>query len=466
MATGGIEGLEVLLRDVVRRHRLPGLSIAVNRAGRELFADGLGYADLERSRRVTPDTLFGVASVTKLATAIMVMLLRQQGRLSISDPLAKYFPALVYAEESRVRLHHLLSHSAGFPGLPCRFRATDIADPDNRSGGVEGMGTAAGAELGGAEGGILVSDDLVAMLNRLEFMPLAPPGELLSYSNESYCLLGGVIEALLARPYREVLERAVFRPLGMTRSLVGGQDLRRFADVATPLGRGADGLHPVGIWEAPIFYPAGGVISTARDLVRLIDALDKDTGLLASDHAGLMASARMPVASRPWATLGYGYGLEYERLDSDNTLVWHSGQRAGVSSFVARLLEQRLSVALICNLGGVPLATIGHGVIAHVIDRRELAWPPVFARGAQCGQDTTRFAGCYGSREGFEFSVETRRGKPILLSRSGRHPLAFVEADSGTVAGQTFRFLVDDGGAPWALALDLRIFPRCYANSE
>lgn len=461
MAAVAVKGLDSLLCDATERYQLPGLSVAVSLAGRELYAEGFGFADPAGSRLVTPDTLFGIASVTKLATAALVVLLQQQGRLSLCDPVAKFFPGCNFAREHAPCLHHLLCHSAGLPGLPCRFQAADVSDPENRSGGVEGLG--AGSDLDTPDVGILTSGDLVIALNRLGVHPLAPPGELLSYSNEGYCLLGGIIESAFGRPYREAVEELLFRPLAMSRSLVGGHQLHRHADVATPLRRDTDGLHAVTVWDAPIFYAAGGVVSTARDLIRLVGLLSPETGLLAPEQISLMGARQMPVASRPWSGIGYGYGLEVEHLESGGTLLWHTGQRAGISSFVARLREHGLSVALLSNLGGAPLARIGHEVVARLLGRNEIAWPPIFTPRLPDEADAARLIGRYGSPEGFEFRVEAQDGRLYLCSGGCRQPLSFADANSGTVAGQTFRFLSEDHYGFAMLALNLRVLPRLAA---
>ena len=114
------------LRREVDRLELPGLAVAITQQGQELFAAGYGHCDPDRNKPITPDTLFGIASVTKFVTAIEIMQLQEQGRLSLNDSVNHYYPNLKVASDARMQLRHLLSHSAGLPGLSSRFFAVNL----------------------------------------------------------------------------------------------------------------------------------------------------------------------------------------------------------------------------------------------------------------------------------------------------------------------------------------------------
>jgi CubicO group peptidase (beta-lactamase class C family) len=452
--------LEPVVRNSVERCGLPGIAVVVNRRGSELFATGLGQRDPAGREPIDADTMFGVASLTKFVTAVALLRLEERGNLSIDDRVSQYFPALRLASLQPMQLGHLLSHSAGFPALPGRFHARNRAKEDDISGGIGMADTAGAVTAQAAQAQIETADELVDLINGLDVKLLAAPGQLLNYCNEGYCLLGGVIEGAAGAPYAQHVERAVVAPLGMTRTTIGAAHLQGFANVASHLQREGDAWIDAGVWDAPLFYPAGGVITSARDLVRLISVLDDGHALLAPQSREQLRRCRIGVASRPDPGIGYGLGLEHHRVGADFTLLWHSGQRAGVSSFVGWLEQERLAVAVLCNVADAPAASIGHELISKLLGRDDIAWPRRKPPVEISAREASRFVGRYGSAEKFDYSVEAHAGGLRLTGRAGSDAFRFTDRDSGTVGDQTFRFLADGDAPAGALALDLRIVQR------
>lgn len=451
--------LDAWMSEAVTRHRLPGLVIVVERDGGECFAAGLGRRNATQAAAIGPDTMFGVASLTKLMTAVALLRLQAAGVLSIEDPVSRYFPSLRLARQSPMRLSHLLAHASGMPGLPGRFHARNLADEHDRSGGVGGGSSSAPAQA--PPGGITSAAELVDWINALDVELLAAPGELLSYGNEGYCLLGGVIEAATGRRYADALQELVLEPLGMSRTAIGTRGLAAHADVAIPLAREGDGWRAAGFWDAPLFFPAGGAVASARDLIRLVRVLD-DSPVLTPELRQRLLRAEMPVASRPGGTARYGLALEHHRIDDRTLLHWHSGQRAGISSFMGWLPSERLAIAVLTNVADAPATAIGHQVIGGLLGREDIVWPPLRPSSDAIPRDAAaraRFVGDYGTAEGFEVRVrESGDGRSLLREGDGQ-PICFVDADSGTVGGQTFRFLPGADERVWAMALDLRVLP-------
>lgn len=450
----------------LRRYRLPGLAVVVREGDRELFARGFGHLDAAATRPVDADTPFGVASLSKFVTATLVMRLHEQRLLSLDDPLSRFHPSPDLAADGAIRLHHLLSHSAGLPGLPCRFAARDVEDDGARTGGTDRADLAAAvqrcAQL--APAGIVSAAELVGLINRLAVTPLAAPGELLSYSNEGYCLLGGVVEQRTGQSYAQAVRERVFAPLGMPRSYVGNEGLPAAAELALPLLRDGAGYRTGRFWQAPLFYPAGGLVCSARDVARLIGSLGDANALLGAASRREMMRPRMPVASRPGAGTGYGLGLEWHRVDASTTILWHSGQRAGVSSFMAWVEEAQLAIAVLCHVAGAPVAAIGHALLGDWLDRADICWPAAGALRDTPASPGAAFAGRYGSDELGTQAVEPAGKGWVLKGPTNPEPLAmrFATPDSGVVGDQTFRFLGGEpASAPWALALDLRVLRRC-----
>ena len=437
------------LRDEVKRLGLPGLAVAITEQGQERFAAGYGECSLSGQDPITPDTPFGVASVTKLVTAISILQLQEQKALSINDPVARYFPDLHIAADTRMQLRHLLNHSSGLPGLSSRFFAVNRQNSGDASGGTE----------------LRDSADLVHFINETAGAPLAAPGTLLNYSNESFCLLGGVIEKLCGEPYKQRVKRSVFGPLNMAHTLVA-HDASINEPLAAPLVREGAMLREAGIWDAPLFYPAGGVISSARDLNRLLTGLFHTKNLLSGDSLQVLRQSAVGVASRPDTSIGYACGLEYQSLDGDtlsgnSALHWHTGQRAGISSFVAWVSGPEIAISVLSHITDAPVAGIGFALVAKLLNRTDIVWPQLSDKLES--RPITRLTGRYRSSEGFDFLVKAPGSTLFMTKADGscQLPMRFFDDVSGIVGNQNFRFLHYEQAStqPWALALDLRILP-------
>ena len=463
------------LRHSLDEHQLPGLAVVIRQRNEDLFAGGVGCFDVAQQRTVTASTQYGVASLSKFVTAALLMRLHERQLLSIDDLLVRYFPSLRVAQQAPITLAHLMSHSSGLPGLPGRFYARNLDDRHDRSGGV--------GKRDQVDGGSPLPDllniptivsppELVDLMNQLEFDVLAPPGELLNYSNEGFCLLGGVIEQVTQRPYADLVREVVFDPLQMTQSLVGDAVGPLVSGPALPLHRDGADYRMGKFWLAPLFYPAGGCVCSARDVARLIGSLADQTStnssILSAESKQRMMAPHMRVASRPSASIGYGLGLEFQQIDAGTTMLWHSGQRAGVSSFMGWLNDQALAVSVLCNVADAPVTAIAHELIGEALGRADVCWPPAgIARQADPGQaiptDVESFVGRYASLEGIQCSVEQTDHGLVFKSRALSEPLLlrFAGRDYGTVGSQTFRFLPPGlGTQAGSLALDLRVIQR------
>ncbi|MGW8180981.1 MAG: serine hydrolase domain-containing protein, partial [bacterium] len=109
--------IEHIVPNLMRAGKLPGLSIAVAENGKTIYADGFGSRDRERNLPATPDTLYGIGSITKSFVAIAVMQLVEKGLISLDDPVSMHAPLRIGLEDDPIRIRHLLTHSLGVPSL-------------------------------------------------------------------------------------------------------------------------------------------------------------------------------------------------------------------------------------------------------------------------------------------------------------------------------------------------------------
>src|SRR5881628_2957627 len=180
--------------EMERRH-IPGLALAVARNGKIVKVRGYGLADVEHDVPVTPDTVFELASVTKQFTATAIMLLVEEGKVQLDDPVGWHLPRAPETWKP-ITVRHLLTHTSGLPGLTAGFKAL-------WPGGLRLNYTT--AQMFDA-----------AIKDELSF----PGGERFQYSDVGYFLLGMIIEAASGQRYRDFLDERFFKPLGMTSTSV------------------------------------------------------------------------------------------------------------------------------------------------------------------------------------------------------------------------------------------------------
>ena len=174
----------------VRDEGYAGLSLTIMREGKVVMAKGYGKRLVEQGAAVEPDTPFAVGSVTKQFTCACVLLLAEEGKLSIDDKVAKYEPNLTRAGD--ITLYDLMTHLSGYPD----FYPLDFVDRRLRK---PILAEALLAEYAGA---------------KLDF----EPGERWSYSNTGYTLLGHIVAKVSGKPFGQFLKERILEPLGMTHS--------------------------------------------------------------------------------------------------------------------------------------------------------------------------------------------------------------------------------------------------------
>jgi CubicO group peptidase (beta-lactamase class C family) len=439
--------LNKIITREMRDGNFPGMSITINNNDDALSTFCYGAMDKNGLLPVTSDTLFGVASLTKFMTALIIMQAQRLGLLSVTEPVAHYYPELHCAQDGQMRLEHLLTHSSGLPGLSCRFFAKDLA----------------GQIQSDSKPQLLTTADLISHINQLAVAMLAPPGALHSYSNEGYCILGGIIETVFKLPYPEVAKKLVLGPLSMHNSAIGGQQAQSFGAIATPLQYTGQGLRELPYWDAPLFYPAGGLLTCPSDLIRLLSVLRGDSELLSQQLCQVMMTRLQPIASRPSLVFGYGYGLEIEQLRDDNILAWHTGQRSGLSSFFGIVPEQQLSVAITINASDAPTAHLGHTIFNDILSDFtdiDLPWLTTDYPDDPQRENPDQLRGRYGSLELGNVDVVYCDDQLTLQTSAGSYPFEFQGQQHGAVAGQTFQFIVNNQHRCTGLAFGLRVLPR------
>ena len=310
-----VQAIDAFLDDQAKSGACVGLSVAVVRDGKVVLAKGYGKRSLKPEEPVEIDTMFAAGSVTKQFTAACVFLLAEEGKLSVRDPVAKWYPELTKAKE--ITLYDLLTHASGYTDYyPLDFvdrRMEKAIEPDQLL--KEYAGT------------------------KLDF----EPGHRWSYSNTGFVLLGRIVERVSGKPFGEFLSDRILKPLGMEHTVFDpksdhpgrAQGYTGFAlGPPEPAGREAPG------W----IHAAGALYTTPSDLAKWDVALVSGK-VLKPDSYRLMTTPRELVDGR-FKDYGCGIGVSRRRGE---TVLKHSGAVSGFLTYNAALPRTKSAVVLMAN---------------------------------------------------------------------------------------------------------------------
>jgi CubicO group peptidase (beta-lactamase class C family) len=384
----------------------PGCIVGVTRAGKIVYEKGYGMADLERDRPITPSSIFHVASISKQFTAMSILLLEQQGRLSIDDDVRKYIPELPdYGK--RITLRNLLGHTSGIRDQWTLLRIAGWRDDD-----------------------LITEDDVMWAVTRQRALNFNPGDEYL-YSNSGFTLLAVIVKRVSGHSLRDFADEQIFKPLGMTHT--------HFHDdhtMVVPNRTSAYLPRQGGGWRVsiPVFdtYGATSLFTSAEDLLKweqnFADARVGSPALLARMQQEGMLNDGTPS--------GYALGLAIGKHRGVRE-VGHSGADAGYRADVERYPDQQLAVATLCNA-----ANSNPGALTREVADLYLggALGPDIATARQAGEVSvpaerlSSLVGVYRRETGDITRVELRDGK-LWFADGGPVELVPLSASHFTVRG-------------------------------
>lgn len=336
-----LPAVEKAVAAAVEKKKFPAAAFGVVVDGDLVLAKGWG-AQGPSGGAVDADTVFRIASMTKSFTALAILRLRDEGKLSLDDPVSKWVPELAgmpkaTADSPEITIRHLLTHSAGFP-------------EDNPWGDRQ----------------LAQSDAFLATMARAGIPFSNAPGVAFEYSNTGYALLGRVVARASKMRYRDYVDANILKPLGMTSTF--------WEASAVPPGRLVTGMRLEG--ETPVDEPLlgdgafgamGGLFSTVRDLARYTAFFlsawpprdDPDAGPVSRASRREMqqaarttgASVKIAADGKPRLTAGgYGYGLNDRATCQFRHVVSHGGGLPGYGSLMLWLPEHGVALVALANL--------------------------------------------------------------------------------------------------------------------
>ena len=363
----------------------PGVAVAVSLNDEVIFARGAGLASIEHRLPITPDSVFQAASLSKQFTAFAVFLLVSEGQVDLDADVRTYIPELPVTNPV-ITVRHLLDHTSGLR-------------EQNTLAAMAGW----------------MPDDIHTRLQLFELITRQqgvnfPAGSEIEYSNTGYGLLAEIVARVSGQSFSSFMEARVFNPLGMSQTHFPEDRNALIRDRATSYYPDDDGFRPVlAVSEAT---GSTGLYTSALDLLRWAENFE--TREVGSADVFAMMAARFQAANGDVSTFGRGQ----ERRLYNGIETWsHGGRDAGYRSFLLRVPDRDIEVAVLSNRTDFDTAEMAFGLLDVFLGddpeygRQEIeSWPPATP------QQLDAYAGDYEVYPGVIFSIRTEKGGLTITS--------------------------------------------------
>ncbi|MBS3790759.1 MAG: serine hydrolase [Candidatus Thermoplasmatota archaeon] len=305
------EKMEDFIADWMSENKVPGVSVSIVKGNEKIYTRGFGAKDLKENVPATPDTLYGMASITKSFTALAILKLVEKGELNLDDEITKYVPT---KWDNNVTIFDLLTHSSGMPSLGVSEALIDrLIEMDERGLPLSDL------------------DDFYTHLNSAKDEIAAEPGKEFFYFNSGYALLGQMIEKVSGKPFPEFIQDEIFEPLNMKRSRFDYDEDEE--DIMTPYFMGEEGPEETPYPLREIGHPGGGLLSSANDLANYL-IMNMNGGKFNGEQlvdSELLDKAHEAHITRE--TGDYGFGWAVKEFDGEK-FVGHGGSIAVSGGFI------------------------------------------------------------------------------------------------------------------------------------
>jgi CubicO group peptidase (beta-lactamase class C family) len=389
-----VKKLDSLAGSGVLENRAAGIAAAVVRGNDTLLLKGYGKADVEWNIAMPADAVFEIGSVTKQFTAVALLQLRDEGKLSLDDDITKWLPDFD-SRGNKLTLRRLLDHTSGIKGI------TEMPEFGNLSMNNR-----------------FPRDSAYALIKRYPFE--FATGEAQIYNNSAFWLLGLVVEKASGMTYEDYVEKKLFEPLGMKRSMYcnSAENIERRAH-GYQVQNGVIRRAPMNVHTWP--FSAGSLCSTAGDLVIWLKALHGGKVLSAKSYAEMMTPSKL----NDGTPLRYGMGIAVGKDIRSLNFIGHGGGIAGFTSEATWYPDAQVAIVVLMNSNG----NIDPGAVAGELAAELLPWTRPTIK--QFSGDATPLIGRYkGPSRGREMVVEvTQAAQGIAVSVNGAQarPLPWVD---------------------------------------
>lgn len=323
---------EALVDQMFRDYDLPdgpGASVLVFKDDSVIYEKSFGLASLEEGQHITPTTNFRLASVTKQFTAACILLLASESKISLDDPIKRFFPGFPpYGQSITVR--HLLTHTSGIVDYESLM-------PDTQT--------------------VQIHDEGVLRLLSSIDSTYFSPGEKFSYSNSGFSLLSLIVERVSGQPFAKFLYSHIFHPLGMEGTVAFEKGISTVPNRAFGYSRTDSGWVFADQSPTSAVLGDGGIYSSVGDLRLWNKALSEGRVLPPSLQKEAWTSATLLDGSKT----DYGYGWYLDPYE-DMSRQYHTGSTRGFRNVLMRFPEQRLTIIILTNRNEGEPARIAEGI--------------------------------------------------------------------------------------------------------
>ncbi len=315
---------------------MPGATILVAKDGKPIYRKAVGKANLEYNIDMIPENVFMLASITKQFTAVSILMLEEQGKLSMDDPITKFITD--YPTNGKtITVHQLLNHTSGIKSYTGIGNLVEVARKD------------------------MTLDELIDYFKNepMDFNP----GDNYSYNNSGYVLLGKIIEILSGETYEDYIEKNIFERLGMSNSRYGS-NRELIKNRAMPYEQGPDGYVNANYLSMTLPHAAGALVSTVDDMLKWQNALRNNTLISAETFSKAIKGSKLNNGEY----IDYGYGLGELNLRGSKGYT-HSGGIFGTSTNGIYLMEEDVYVIGLSNCSCNDIGALTQNIAAAAIGK-------------------------------------------------------------------------------------------------
>jgi CubicO group peptidase (beta-lactamase class C family) len=410
-----VRKLDSLAGSGVLENRAVGIAAAVVRGNDTLLLKSYGKADVEWNVPLPVDAMFEIGSITKQFTAVALLQLRDEGKLSLDDDITRWLPDFD-TRGNKVTLRRLLDHTSGIKGL------TEMPEFGNL-----------------ASNGRFPRDSAYALIKRYPFE--FKTGEAQIYNNSAFWLLGLVVEKAGGMSYEDYVEKKLFAPLGMKRSMYcnSAENVERRAH-GYQVQNGVIRRAPTNVHTWP--FSAGSLCSTAGDLVTWLKALHGGKVLSPASYTEMTTGSKL----NDGTPLRYGMGIGVGKDIRDLNVIGHGGGIAGFQSEAAWYPDAQAAIVVLINSNG----NLDPGAVAGELAAELLPWTRPVVK--QFSGDGAPLLGTYkGPSRGREMVMEVTQGAQGIefsVNGSPKRSLPWVDGLTFRQGGALLTFRRPDRSGP------------------
>jgi CubicO group peptidase (beta-lactamase class C family) len=364
----------------------PGATVLIAKDDKVIFRKAYGMANLELNVPMKPENVLELASITKQFTSVAILMLMEQGKLSLNDPLSKFIPD--YPRGDEITVHHLLIHTSGIKSY------TD----------VPGFMSMARTDMTPTE-----------LIGHFKDLPMDfEPGERYAYNNSAYILLGFIIEQISEMSYEDFIQKNIFDKLGMKNSYYGSRS-RIIPNRASGYQPSGESYQNADYLSMTLPYAAGSLMSTVDDMLLWHKAIHHNT--LISEKSKQLAFTNYTLNKGKHINYGYGWGVDELAGFSS---IEHTGGIFGFTTSGIYIPEKNVYAIVLTNDNGRGPELLNLKATALVLGKPIIEKPAV----SLTEEQLKKWTGAYQFEDVVRFI--THKDGALYSTRQGGQPFKLI----------------------------------------